>query len=309
MIRKRRSQPYQIKGVDALFGEAEAIAASQPEDINSIPLDLICLPQKQPRRYFDEAKLEQLTESVRQHGILEPILVRPTQDGKYELVAGERRYRAATAAELDSIPAVVRDFDDTEALEVSLLENLQREDLNPIEETEGILDLLSITLSSTRTEVISLLNRAANARKRGQDLTDNVIRQMEKVEKVFKMLGRSSPESFRVNRLPLLSLPEDILTSLHRGEIEYTKARTIGKIKSKTERQNLLNSAVQNNLSLKEIRKTIKQKSSLSNQRSKIETRFDKLGRRLKQGDVLDDPSKSQRFEELLSQFEALLEE
>ena len=318
MTRKRRSQPYQIKGVDALFGAADVDDLPQQslqqeslnkEDVNSIALHLISLPERQPRRYFDPVKLEQLTESVKQHGILEPILVRPLQDDLYELVAGERRYRAATEAGFESIPAVVREFNDLEALEVSLLENLQREDLNPVEETEGILDLLSITLNTTRAEIISLLNQVANARKRNQDLTDNVIRQMERVEQVFKLLGRSSPESFRTNRLPLLNLPGDILEALQQGEIEYTKARAIGKVKNKSEREKLLDNAVQNNLSLSEIRTQIRQTSKSSDRRLRLESRFSKIGRKIKQVNLLDDDLKTQRFEQLLEQLEGLLNE
>ncbi|MEM9448198.1 MAG: ParB/RepB/Spo0J family partition protein [Cyanobacteria bacterium P01_E01_bin.6] len=316
MTRKRRSEPYQIKGVDALFGEP----TTAPTDVNYEPiqsplqkengitltLQEICLPEKQPRRYFDPVKLEQLTESVKQHGILEPILVRPVGD-KYELVAGERRYRAATAAGLEIIPAVVREFNDFEALEVSLLENLQREDLNPVEETEGILELLSMTLQITKAEVISLLNRAANARKREQDLTDNVIRQMGEVEKIFRMLGRSSPESFRANRLPLLNLPEDVLGSLQRGEIEYTKARAIGKLKNRGDRKKLLSETIEGNLSLSDIRTQIKKTSHLSEKRLHLESRLKTVSRKMKASDLLNDAQKIKQVEELLNRIEDLL--
>lgn len=291
MSRKRRSQPYQIKGVEALFGDDTPLSAA--DEPQTLPISVIDLPSNQPRRYFDPNKLEQLTESVKKHGILEPLLVRPllvgsgvisvsapradsTQAGssgyqdsaeseseaRYELVAGERRFRAATAAGLSDVPVVVRAFNDVEALEVSLMENLQREDLNPVEETEGILELLALSLDTSRDDVISLLNRVANAKKRDQDLTDNVIRQMEIVDKVFTTIGRISPESFRTNRIPLLNLPEDVLESLRRGELEYTKARSISKVKDEYSRQLLLTQAVQNQLSLNEIRSQVKQLSA-----------------------------------------------
>ncbi|WP_245940007.1 ParB/RepB/Spo0J family partition protein [Stenomitos frigidus] len=101
---------------------------------------------QQPRRYFDPEKLNQLAESIKQHGILEPLLVCFTAHGKYEIVAGERRYRAATMLGFTEVPVVIRDFSDQEALQVALIENLQREDLNPIEETEGILELVALRL-------------------------------------------------------------------------------------------------------------------------------------------------------------------
>jgi ParB family chromosome partitioning protein len=97
---------------------------------------------------FDEASLEELVTTVKEHGVLEPLLVRPTQKAnQYELVAGGRRYRAAQRADLTEVPVIVLSLTDSQALEVALIENLQREDLNPLEETLGILNLLAIKLS------------------------------------------------------------------------------------------------------------------------------------------------------------------
>lgn len=305
MSRKRRSQPYQIKGVDALFGDSSEDIVERPQTVS---IQMISLPSRQPRRYFDPIKLDQLTESVKQHGILEPLLVRPLEEGTYELVAGERRYRAAKAAGLSDIPVVIRDFSETEALEVSLMENLQREDLNPVEETEGILDLLSLTLSLPRDEIISLLNRAANAKKRGQELTDNVIRQLESIERVFKLIGRISPESFRTNRLPLLNLPIDILDSLRRGELEYTKARMIGKLKDEDIRQQLLDQAVKNGLSLTEIRTQLSQLEASSGEvlytEMLLKKRFNRVVKKIKQLGDWSDPAKQPQLESLLQDLE-----
>ncbi|NJN48567.1 MAG: ParB/RepB/Spo0J family partition protein, partial [Alkalinema sp. RL_2_19] len=122
--------------------------------------------QRQPRRYFSAEKLDQLKVSINAHGILEPLIVRPLKSGKFELVAGERRLRAAKDLKLSEVPVVVRDFSDEQAYEVSLLENLQRDDLNPIDETEGILYLLNQTLQLAKEQVVSLLNKAANAKRR-----------------------------------------------------------------------------------------------------------------------------------------------
>ena len=138
----------------------------EPEKVldgQSISIDSIVLPASQPRRYFDPQKLQQLTESVRQHGILEPLLVRPAPEaGKYELVAGERRYRAAREVGLTSVPVTIRELTDEAALQLALVENLQREDLNPVEEAEGILQLLGIRLKMSASEVPSLLYRMRN---------------------------------------------------------------------------------------------------------------------------------------------------
>lgn len=112
----------------------------------SLSLDQISLPSTQPRRYFDLEALKQLTESIKQHGILQPLLVRLIDGAKYELVAGERRYRAAIDIGLREVPVVIRELDDNAAFQLALIENLLREDLNPVEETEGIVQLLALKL-------------------------------------------------------------------------------------------------------------------------------------------------------------------
>lgn len=162
--------------------------------------------------------MQRLTASVTEHDILQPLLVRPVGD-KYELVAGERRYKAATEAGLTEVPALVRKLANEEAMQYALVENLQREDLNSIEEVEGILQLLAIKLKTEREAVISLLNQIANAKRM---LTDNVVRNEEQqiIREVFATIGRFSLESFRTHRLPLLNLPDDVREALRKGRIE-----------------------------------------------------------------------------------------
>ena len=113
------------------------LAELPQESDSTLSLEKISLPASQPRHYFDSQKMSQLVASVEKYGILEPLLVRP-KGSRYELVAGERRYRAARKVGLVEIPVIIRELDDTEALAISLMENLQREDLNPVEETEGV---------------------------------------------------------------------------------------------------------------------------------------------------------------------------
>lgn len=128
MTRKReRVFGGQITAPVTLFGDLEA--QGSPE---KLALSRIELPARQPRRYFDPQKMEQLVLSVKQHGILEPLLVRVIQDSEhYELVAGERRYRAAQTAGLADVPVTIRELSDEQAIQIALVENLQREDLNP----------------------------------------------------------------------------------------------------------------------------------------------------------------------------------
>src|SRR4051812_9283892 len=120
--------------------------------LRDVPVDLVVPNPRQPRRRFDEATLAGLAESLRQRGVLQPVLVRPVAGGTYELVAGERRWRAAKLADLETIPALVRARDDAQALEVALIENMAREDLNPIEEARACAALVE-ELGLTREEV------------------------------------------------------------------------------------------------------------------------------------------------------------
>ena len=127
------------KGLGQLFLEnsVDELVAN-----NTLPLEEIVPNKEQPRKTFDETALEELAESIRQHGVLQPLLVRPLPGGGYQLVAGERRYRASRIAGLREVPVVIRELSDVETMEIAIIENLQREDLNPIEEAEGLQALI-----------------------------------------------------------------------------------------------------------------------------------------------------------------------
>ncbi|HIU10261.1 MAG TPA: ParB/RepB/Spo0J family partition protein [Candidatus Avidehalobacter gallistercoris] len=134
-------------GVDALFGSMSAPLAQMQEQSGDRVLELkltdIAANPGQPRRSFEQGKLNELAASIREQGVLQPILVRPAgQSGKYEIVAGERRYRAARLAGLSTIPAIVKELEDKTTLEIALIENIQRQELNPLEEAASYRDLL-----------------------------------------------------------------------------------------------------------------------------------------------------------------------
>lgn len=255
--------------------------------------------------------MEQLVESINKYGILEPLIVRPVTAKTYELVAGERRYRAAKELGLTEIPVVVRKLNEQEAWELALLENLQRDDLNPIDETEGILELICQALNITADEVTSLLNQAANAKRRDQPLTDNVTRQLEIVDDLFRTVGRLNRESFRSNRLPLLNLPEDVLECLRAGKLEYTKAKAIAKLSDQEERQTLMQQVVEERLSLSEVKRRVKEllqgdRAPLTNQstlRSEFETVIQV------KSDAWNDKRKQKKIEKLLQELKAVLSE
>jgi ParB family chromosome partitioning protein len=224
-------------------------------EVVTVPLEAL-LPSPQPRRRFEN--LEVLAESIREKGVLQPLLVRPLGDGRYAIVAGERRYRAAKMAGLAEVPVRVLDLSEKEARLLALVENLQREDLNPHEETLGVLELLSEELGKTREEVVALLHRMRDEA-RGK-VPHNVVGSPEaqRVEGVFQALGRMTWESFVQHRLPLLGLPEDLRAALEEGTLPYTAALELKKVKDPGVRARLLEEA-KAGLSLRDLKARVRE--------------------------------------------------
>ena len=148
------------KGLSALLGEDFSADFSTPS--STLPLSQIESCQNQPRKSFDQEKLEELAESIRQHGVIQPLTVRKLASGYYQIIAGERRGRAARLAGLEEIPAVVIEADDQKAMELAMIENLQREDLNPIEEAEGFRVLVE-TYGMTQEQAAERVGRSRSA--------------------------------------------------------------------------------------------------------------------------------------------------
>jgi ParB family transcriptional regulator, chromosome partitioning protein len=165
-------------------GLAAILSSTTPPDgvepmpeLRQLPLELISPNPRQPRQAFDEASLLALADSVRERGLLQPVLVRPRAGGTYELIAGERRWRAAQLAGLDAVPALVREHADRESLELALIENMAREDLNPVEEARACA-LLVDELGLTREDVGRRVGRsrvAVSNLMRLLDLPDDVL--------------------------------------------------------------------------------------------------------------------------------------
>jgi len=173
------------KGLGALLSVVPR-EDGRPEELRSIPIGSITANPRQPRRQFDEKALDALAGSITERGVLQPILVRPLAAGGWELIAGERRWRAATAAGLTEIPAVVRADDDSVALEVALIENMAREDLNPIEEAKACAALVD-ELGLSKEEVGRRVGRSRAA-------VSNLIRLLDLPDEALEMLedGRLS---------------------------------------------------------------------------------------------------------------------
>ena len=160
---------------------------------NELPINEIIPNRDQPRKTFDEAALEELAESIKQHGVLQPLLVLPIPSGGYQLVAGERRWRACRMAGLNKVPVVIKELTDTETMEIAIIENLQREDLNPIEEAEGLQ---------------ALIDKCGYTQ-----------------EEVAASVGKSRPAI--ANSLRLLRLPQEVRDMTKNGEISAGHARAL----------------------------------------------------------------------------------
>lgn len=148
------------KGLSALLGDDFSADFTAPS--STIPLSQIESCRNQPRKSFDQEKLEELAESIRQHGVIQPLTVRKLASGYYQIIAGERRWRAARLAELTEIPAVVIEADDRKAMELAMIENLQREDLNPMEEAQGYRTLVE-TYGMTQEQAAQRVGKSRSA--------------------------------------------------------------------------------------------------------------------------------------------------
>jgi ParB family chromosome partitioning protein len=237
--------------------------------------------------------------------------VRPiAQAGLYELVAGERRFRAAKEAGLDAVPVTIRDLSDEESLQLALVENLQREDLNPLEEAEGILQLLGIRLEISPDDVPALLYRMRN--EAIGNVNQNVLISSEAtiVQAVFSELATITWESFATTRLPLLHLPQEVIDALRSGKLAYTKAQVIARVKDPEQRSELLEATVSQGLSLTQVKEQIaglKAVVTATNERPLLKTQIDDVLRLAKRSKVWEDPKKQKKLEKLLTDLRALV--
>ncbi|HEX2084279.1 MAG TPA: ParB/RepB/Spo0J family partition protein [Solirubrobacteraceae bacterium] len=203
-------------------GLAAILSVSEPakaDELRELPVELIAPNPHQPRRSFDEASLQSLAGSIAANGILQPVLVRPLAGGTYELVAGERRWRAARLAGLDRVPALVRDRDDATTLELALVENMAREDLNPVEEARACAALVE-ELGLTR-------------------------------EDVGRRVGRSRVAVS--NLLRLLDLPDEALTMLESGDLTEGHGRALLLADDHTARRTLARRAAEEGWSVRTL--------------------------------------------------------
>jgi ParB family chromosome partitioning protein len=172
------------RGLEAILSVSRESQAQAREELREVPLDLISPNPQQPRRRFDEEALEALAGSLGERGVLQPVLVRPKPGGTYELIAGERRWRAAQLAGMETIPALVRQRDDAVALELALIENMAREDLNPVEEAKACAALVE-ELGLTREQVGRRVGRSRVA-------VSNLLRLLDLPDEALGLLEQTS---------------------------------------------------------------------------------------------------------------------
>ncbi len=229
------------KGLDALFiDNSTEENGDKLVNINDIEPN-----RDQPRKFFDDEALKELSDSIAMHGVIQPLLVRPLSDGGYQLIAGERRWRASRMAGLTQVPVVVKEMTDMEAMELALIENLQREDLNPIEEAEGY-KLLMDTYSFTQ-------------------------------EQAAEKVGKSRPAV--ANALRLLVLPQEVLDMVKQGIISSGHARTLIPLSDEALIIKLAEEISQKELSVREteriVKTLLKPKTEIVKKKKKRDPYFD----------------------------------
>lgn len=209
------------KGLDAIFMENESESKNSTVTLKISEIE----PNRdQPRKDFDESALAELAHSISQHGVLQPLLVRPLIGGGYQIVAGERRYRACRMAGVTEVPVVIRELSDSETMELALIENLQRENLTPIEEAKGFGVLVNEYGMSQ--------------------------------EDVSQVVGRS--RSAVANSLRLLNLPKEVSDMVERGEISAGHGRTLLALGSEEEMINAAKQIYEKELSVRQTEKLVK---------------------------------------------------
>lgn len=227
------------RGFDAIFADNSVEDISTGNSTTKVKLLDIEPNREQPRKQFDEEALSELSDSIAQHGVLQPLLVRPMPDGGYQLVAGERRWRASRMAGLTEVPVVIRDLTDAQVAELALVENLQRENLNPLEEANGYKEL-SDKFGYTQ-------------------------------EKISEIVGKSRPSI--ANALRLLNLPEDVQEMVSDGSISMGHARAILSLEDDKMKTDLAKLVIQNDLSVRETERIARNMVKEAPKKSKAKKR------------------------------------
>ena len=208
------------RGLDAIFlNNSFEDAAERENQVSSLRISLVDPKSDQPRRYFDKEALEELAESIKENGLLQPILVREYAEGRYQIIAGERRFRASKLAGLSEIPAIILDKTDKEVAEISLIENIQREDLNPVEEAMAF-KTLATEYGMTQEELSQRVGKSRSA-------VANSVRLLDLPEAVLAMVAAKELSAGHARTLLGVKDPEDMLLLAQRAAEEDLSVRQL----------------------------------------------------------------------------------
>lgn len=226
-----------------------------------VPLDQLTLRKNQPRRQFSAQALHSLTASIKAHGVLQPISVHALGEGRYEVIAGERRVRGAREAGLSKVPAkLYQHLSEAQIKTLAAVENLQREDLNPVDEVDAILDILGAELKRERDALLRALERWRRLALRDPELAradEQDKGDIERLGEAFARLSRGEWTSFVSNRLPVLRLPLDLLDAVRYEQLDYTKALLLRRLGDEEQRRQL--TEVARGASVQTVRRMVKQ--------------------------------------------------
>ena len=276
-----------------------------------IPVEKIVQSQLQPRQFFAKESLDSLAQTFKELGFRGAINVRPLDNDTYEIVAGERRWRAAQQAALKEVRCIIDTYSDEEALEFALMENLQREDLSKLEETEGILNFIGIKLGLPCEQIIRIIRTEGHSDKAARsDIAPSVeLSQIESLLSLFNV----GLQTFRTKNLRTLSLPDDLKIAHLEQNLPYSSAVELSKVKDANDRQALLSEALNNTMSFRDIKGRVRETIEETGKSTKPEEgalikRFEAIAKRAKKSvHVLNESKKTRRIEKLLEQLEVLL--
>jgi len=311
-----KKESFSLAGRGILGGlvSSESVLSQGVENAAEwVAIDKIVKSPLQPRQFFDQSSIDSLSDAFKQHGFRGALNVRPLDNDTYELVAGERRWRAARQANLKKVRCIVDEYTDEQALEFALMENLQRENLSKLEETEGILKFIEAKLGIERDRAVNIVRTEGHSDKTARSYVapSGELKRIEELLSLFDI----GLQTFRTKHLRTLALPEDLKQAHLNQGLSYSSAIELSKMKDSQERCNLLADVLQGKLSFRatkeRVQEALSQCKKLDDSESPdIAKRFAVIALRVKKSPSLLEKSQNRkRIEKLLKELESLISE